>query len=247
MNLTSYLRVSTQKQGQSGLGLEAQQAAIKDYAERSGGVVVREFVEVESGRKSARPELTKALAHARLSRGTLCVAKLDRLARNVSFLSAIMDSHVEFVCCDNPHANRFTLHILAAVAEEESRMISVRTKAALAAYKARGGKLGTNNLTEEAAARGRILGRAARALRCDESLSAYADLVPIMREHREAGKSLRQVAEYLNQEGYVTIMGKKWQAQQVLNALNRGSPEAVRSAERKRRSDAVKQAISLAS
>jgi len=116
--LVSYLRVSTKKQGQSGLGLEAQRAAVAEYAAKEGGRVVAEFIEVESGRKAARPELTKALNHCRAAKACLVVAKLDRLARNVAFLSGLMEAGVDFVACDNPTAKTFTLHILAAVAEQ---------------------------------------------------------------------------------------------------------------------------------
>src|SRR5712671_4210340 len=141
-DIIPYYRVSTKKQGESGLGLEGQEAAVQNYARQSGATIKANYVEVESGKRSDRPQLAKALAHARRSKATLVVAKLDRLARNVAFLSALMDSTVPFVACDNPHANRLTLHILAAVAEAEALAISQRTKAALTAYKARGGKLG---------------------------------------------------------------------------------------------------------
>ena len=141
-SIVGYVRVSTAGQGASGLGLEAQQAAIDGYAAQHGASVARLYVEVESGRKVDRAELAKALAHAKRSRATLVVAKLDRLGRNVAFLSALMEAKVDFVAVDNPAANKLTLHILAAVAEAEAEAISARTKAALQAYKARGGKLG---------------------------------------------------------------------------------------------------------
>src|SRR4051812_22591418 len=140
--LVAYYRVSTKGQGESGLGLEGQTAAVAAFARGRGAEIVRTFQEVETGKRSDRPELIKALAHARRTRATLVIAKLDRLARNVAFPANLMDSGVDFVACDNPHANRLTIHILAAVAENEARMISERTKAALAAYKARGGVLG---------------------------------------------------------------------------------------------------------
>src|SRR6516165_11913299 len=136
--LVGYLRVSTKGQGESGLGLEAQQAAIERYARQHGAKIAALYTEVESGKLADRPELAKALAHARRSKSTLVVAKLDRLARNVAFLSALMQSRADFVCCDNPHANKLTIHILAAVAEDEAERISARTKAALQAAKARG-------------------------------------------------------------------------------------------------------------
>src|ERR1017187_6457265 len=139
--IVGYQRVSTKGQGESGLGIEAQESAIQAYARQTGAKVVAMYTEVESGKLADRPELLKALAHARRSKATLVVAKLDRLARNVAFLSALMESKGAFIACDNPQANRLTLHILAAV-ENEAKAISDRTKAALAAYKARGGKLG---------------------------------------------------------------------------------------------------------
>src|SRR5713226_5817525 len=138
-----YLRVSTKGQGESGLGIEAQKAAVETYAKQNGATLIVCYLEVESGKLADRPELAKALSHAKRSKATLVVAKMDRLARNVAFLSALMEAKVDFIAVDNPAANKLTLHILAAVAEAEAEAISTRTKAALAAYKARGGKLGS--------------------------------------------------------------------------------------------------------
>ena len=137
--LVAYFRVSTRKQGESGLGLEAQQSCVADFARYGQHEIIAVYQEIETGKRSDRPELAKAISHAKRAKATLVIAKLDRLARNVHFLSGLMESRVDFVCCDNPNANRLTLHILAAVAEDEARRISERTKAALAAYKARGG------------------------------------------------------------------------------------------------------------
>lgn len=219
--LVAYFRVSTKKQGESGLGLEAQRAAVQDYAVRTGGQIVREYIEVESGKKADRPELKKALAHARRSQALMCVAKLDRLSRNVAFLSALMDSGVDFVACDNPSANRLTVHILVAVAEDEARRISERTKAALAAYIARGGRLGNpSNLTAGHAKRGRKLAVESLKKQADE---AYADLYPILTERRQAGMSLQDIADYLNGEGYVTRRGKPWNKVQVKLVLDRAA------------------------
>ena len=143
MKLIAYYRVSTARQGVSGLGLEGQVAAVEEYARATGGALLRAYTEVESGKRNDRPELARALADCNDQSAVLVIAKLDRLARNVYFLSGLMEAGVEFVCCDMPSANRLTLHILAAVAEDEARRISERTKAALAAYKARGGLLGS--------------------------------------------------------------------------------------------------------
>src|SRR5271155_3138 len=138
----SYYRVSTAQQGASGLGLEAQREAVSRHVIGAQGVIVAEFQEVESGKKTDRPQIAAALAACRLRHACLVIAKLDRLARNVHFISSLMESGVDFVACDNPHATRLTIHILAAVAEHEREMISARTKAALAAAKARGVALG---------------------------------------------------------------------------------------------------------
>ena len=137
-----YYRVSTQKQGRSGLGLEAQREAVLNYLNGGNWSIAAEFTEVESGKRSDRPEFAKALAACRLLRATLVIAKLDRLARKVHFVSSLMESGVEFVAADNPHANKLTIHILVAMAEHEAEMISDRTKKALAAAKKRGTVLG---------------------------------------------------------------------------------------------------------
>src|SRR5215207_4627522 len=138
----SYLRVSTQEQGRSGLGLEAQRKAVADHLNGGRSELKAEFVEVESGKRGDRPELAKAMAACRVHRATLVIAKLDRLSRNQAFLMSLRDAGVEFICADMPQANRMTIGIMAAVAEGEAEMISARTKAALAAAKARGKALG---------------------------------------------------------------------------------------------------------
>ena len=138
----SYLRVSTARQGASGLGLEAQRDAVTRYLNGGHWQLVQELVEVESGKRNDRPQIAEALRLCRLHKATLVIAKLDRLARNVHFISSLMESGVDFVACDFPEANRLTVHILAAVAEHEAGMISGRTKAALSAARARGVALG---------------------------------------------------------------------------------------------------------
>jgi len=221
--IIGYLRVSTKQQGDSGLGLEAQQAAVETYARQSSSKVLQWYTEIESGKRADRPALIRALAHARRSKGTLVVGKLDRLGRNVAFLSALMDSDVPFVACDNPHANRLTLHILAAVAEAEAKAISDRTKAALAAYKARGGLLGALNpkcrvLTPQAITKGR---ERSAAVRSKKAVEAYSDLVPVMQEFRAAGQSLAAIADRLNADGHSTRRGRPWNPAQVLRVLAR--------------------------
>ena len=219
--IVAYFRVSTRKQGESGLGLEGQEAAIKAFSLQNGGAILASYTEVESGKIAERRELIKALAHARRSKATLVVAKLDRLARNVAFLSALMDSGVEFVACDNPYANRLTIHILAAVAEDEARRISERTKSALAAYKARGGKLGATldqcrRLTISARKKG-----AERSGVTSKHLAteAYRDIEPVLQELKNSGLSLRSMAKKMNELGHTTRRGKQWNQVQIMRIL----------------------------
>lgn len=218
-----YMRVSTKGQGESGLGLEAQRAALENYAKQNGATLAMVYVEVESGKRSDRPELSRALAHACRSKATLLVAKLDRLSRNVAFLSALMESKVPFVACDNEHANKLTIHLLAAVAEHEAEIISLRTKSALAAYKSRGGKLGgqlpqCRNLNREAQLKG---SRNAAAARSKAAVNAYCDLLPIMAELRAEGQTLQRIADKLNAEGHTTRRGNPWNPVQVARVLKR--------------------------
>jgi DNA invertase Pin-like site-specific DNA recombinase len=221
--IIGYVRVSTDKQGASGLGLEGQRTAVEAYAKQAGGTLATVYTEVESGKRADRPELAKALAHAKRSKGRLVVAKLDRLARNVAFTSALMRSGVDFIAVDNPHANKLTIHILAAVAEDEAERISARTKAALVAYKARGGKLGASlpqcrNLTPQAQRKGAEQAALARSRNAAE---AYSDLFPVVIGFKAEGLSLRQIAGRLNQEGHTTRRGKLWNPVQVARVLER--------------------------
>jgi DNA invertase Pin-like site-specific DNA recombinase len=227
-DLIAYCRVSTKQQGASGLGLEAQRAAVESYARQAGARVAGLYVEVETGKIADRPELARALAHARRSKATLCVAKLDRLARNVAFLSALMDSTVPFVACDNPHANRLTLHILAAVAEAEAKAISDRTKAALAAAKARGMQLGSarpghwDGREDARLAGARAGAKAGAEARARAAAEAYADLAPTVAELRGKGLSLQAIADELNKQGHTTRRGRPWNPVQVSRVLDRG-------------------------
>lgn len=216
----SYLRVSTKRQGASGLGLEAQRHAVTEYLNGGRWTVLAELVEVESGKRSDRPKLAEALRLCRLHGATLVVAKLDRLARDAAFLLGLSKAGVEFVACDMPSANRMTVGIMAVVAEEEARMISTRTKAALAAAKARGVKLGGDRgfeLTDEA----RAMGVAARRAKAADRA---ADLAPIVADIRAAGvTSLNGIAQALNARGIPTARGSTWQAVQVQRILARAA------------------------
>ncbi len=217
----SYCRVSTARQGASGLGLEAQKKAISDYLNGGEWELLGEFIEVESGKKDNRPELQKALSHCTIKGATLVIAKLDRLTRNVAFISRLMESGVDFVACDFPQANRLTVHILAAVAEHEREMISERTKAALAAAKARGRKLGTpENLTNEARLKGSPMGNMMKTVLAD---SFALKLAPMVRQYQKEGLSLNQIAATLNSEKILTARGKvgTWTPQGVKNVLSR--------------------------
>lgn len=218
--LVAYRRVSTKGQGESGLGLEGQEQAIAAYAAATGCEVIATYTEVESGKVNARPELARAMAHAKRSKATLVIAKLDRLSRNVAFLANLMESGVDFVACDQPNANRLTVHILAAVAENEARAISERTKAALAAYKARGGVLGTNNLTAEGTIKGARAG--ARAVK-EKAEEAYSDVVPMILELKGQGMTQQAIADRLNADGHTTRTGKPWGQVQVKRLIDRAS------------------------
>jgi DNA invertase Pin-like site-specific DNA recombinase len=209
MKYVAYYRVSTQKQGESGLGLEAQQAAVKAYA----GEPIESYTEVESGKRADRPQLALAIAACKRLGAVLVIAKLDRLARNVHFVSGLMESGVEFVACDNPHANRLTVHILTAVAEDEARRISDRTKAALAAAKARGVQLGNPcNLTTVAARRGNQANVAAAE-------AHNAEVLPIAQKLRDNGRTLTEIAEVLTGRGMLTRRGKRWTPTAVMRLL----------------------------
>lgn len=224
----AYYRVSTHKQGRSGLGLEAQTAAATKLVAQRGGEILAAYEEIETGTgKRTRPELAKALAHARRAKAILVIAKLDRLARNVAFVSALMEGNVEFVCCDVPSATPFTIHILAAVAEEEARLISKRTKDALAARKARGLPLGAADPRcksileiEGAWGNGQQLGSQRNK---EGARKAVADLLPIIASLRTQGQSLRQIAARLNLLQHRTRLGKPWNPTQVKRVLDRES------------------------
>jgi DNA invertase Pin-like site-specific DNA recombinase len=210
----AYYRVSTKRQGASGLGLEAQQEAVRSYLNGGSWRLVEELVEVESGKRSDRPKLEEALRLCRLHKATLIIAKLDRLARNVAFVSRLMEASVEFVAVDFPQANRLTVHILAAVAEHEAQAISERTTAALARAKARGVKLGGNRgHMPSIAAQGHA---ASLAVRQDRAEGRARDLLPLITQIRAEGAvTFQQIAEVLNSRGIPAARGGKWTSAQV--------------------------------
>ncbi|MCB2380500.1 recombinase family protein [Hymenobacter sp. BT635] len=213
-----YYRVSTQKQGASGLGLEAQQAAVRTFITEAGQVV-GEFVEVESGKKNQRPQLAAAIAAARQHGAVLLIAKLDRLSRNAGFIFALRDSGVEFVCCDMPDANTLTVGLFAVIAQHERETIAKRTKDALAAKKARGAQLGTPaNLTPAAIEKSRQV-RQANA-RDNQQNRQAARLVSLL--HAQ-GHTLQQMADELNEAGYRTRRGKAFFPMSVQRLLKRAT------------------------
>tara|TARA_R110000851_G_scaffold35348_2_gene93040 strand:- start:134 stop:787 length:654 start_codon:yes stop_codon:yes gene_type:complete len=202
LEVIAYYRVSTQRQGKSGLGLEAQRAAAEAYVQSNGATLLGEFIEVESGRKSDRPELNAALITCRKRGATLLIAKLDRLARNVHFISGLLEADVRFVAIDMPNADRFMLHVYAAMAEEEARRISERTKAALRAAKARGVELGKN---------GKSL-----ALKHAENAKVFSSCVgPTISQLRAQGLSMKIIADRLNSDNVLSYTGGKWYAASV--------------------------------
>lgn len=218
--IVAYIRVSTVRQGKSGLGLEAQRQAIARFAEAEGFEVVAEHVEVETGKGSdaldRRPELAAALAEARRLKAAVVVAKLDRLSRDVAFVAGLMAQRVPFIVTElGRDADPFMLHLYAALAEKERAMIAKRTRDALAAAKARGTRLGNPRLAE-AQAKG--------AARNREAAKAFGSKVlPIVRELQAKGASLRAIATELNGRGIETARGGRWAATQVSDILRRAS------------------------
>tara|TARA_R100001086_G_scaffold247537_1_gene182033 strand:- start:93 stop:836 length:744 start_codon:yes stop_codon:yes gene_type:complete len=222
-----YLRVSTSRQGIDGLGIDAQRSKCYDYLNGGKWKVLEEYIEVESGKKSNRPQMDAALEHCDRVGATLIVAKLDRLARNVAFVSRLMESGVKFVCADMPHANNLTIHIIAAMAQWEAELISERTKAALAAAKRRGKKLGSSKIKAVA-----VAGRNARSL----TSQAHAETVfSVIERIRSFGIStLRDIADELTDRKIETahrqwkinahkpVYGQpKWHPQQVALIIKR--------------------------
>ena len=210
----AYYRVSTAQQGKSGLGLEAQREAVRGYLNGGKWELLNEFTEVESGKRSNRPQLQAALAMCKKRKATLVIAKLDRLARNLHFISGLMESKIDFVAADMPSANRMTVQIMAVFAEEEARAISARTKAALASAKARGVTLGRN---------GAVLGAEnhAKAMDTAESLRSVVAALKA-----DGFKTPAAIADALNERGIATPRGKQWHRTSVIRLLSR-MPDAA--------------------
>lgn len=216
----AYLRVSTQKQGFSGLGLEAQKEIIQNYL--SDKIPIAEYIEVESGRKTdkGRPKLKEALEVCRKTGGKLIVAKLDRLARNVAFLSQLLESDVDIVFCDFPQANKMVLHILAAISQYEAELIATRTKQALAAKKAKGCMLGSPEhligKLDEAVAKS-VETNKRKAEENPNNKRAAAMLKVLAKE----GRTLQEMADYLNEQGFTTSKGYRFSRSSVHVLLKR--------------------------
>jgi DNA invertase Pin-like site-specific DNA recombinase len=216
----AYYRVSTTRQGVSGLGLDAQKEAVRNWLNGGKWTLTDEVTEVESGKRNDRPAIAEALRLCRIHNATLIIAKLDRLARNVKFISTLMESSVEFVAVDFPQANRLTVHILAAVAEHEAQMISERTKAALAVAKARGTRLGPQNpqrIKKAHADKGRALGHKVAQERARKRALDLADVLEDLRAKGITSQS--GIARALNERGIETIRGGTWLAPQVARLL----------------------------
>ena len=209
LRFVTYYRVSTDRQGRSGLGLDAQREAVSQFLAGRTATVIAEFVEVESGGKDDRPKLKEALTACQRGKATLLIAKLDRLARSVAFIANLMDSNTEFIACDMPHASRLVLHVMAAFAEHERQIIGERTKAALAAAKARGVKLGAN---------GAVLAERHKA----EAMKYARQIAPaFLAAQKDGAKTTRQIAEYLNAMGLLSPQGGSWHPASVARALRR--------------------------
>lgn len=224
MKAVCYLRVSTDKQGIRGLGMEAQQNAVVSFTSQRNAEIIATFTEVESGKKDDRPELEKALRRCRLTGATLVIAKLDRLSRDIEFIARMQKSSVDFICCDMPEANTLTIGLMAVMAEHERESISIRTKAALAAKKARGERLGNPDLhlyanTDTTAA------TAARVKKAKERNAELQTVISEMEaEYREINEgremTSRELAKALNAAEYTTARGKPFSHTQALRVKN---------------------------
>lgn len=221
MRVVGYVRVSTRKQGASGLGMEAQQAAIEAYCRQRGATILQSFTEVESGKHSDRPQLKQALHLAKVTGATVVIAKLDRLSRNAAFLLTLRDSGARFIAADMPDANEMTVGIMAIVAEHERQATSKRTQEALKAAKVRGTRLGNPNgaAALRRANRGNV--DSVRAIKAAADRHAQ-DLRPVIASlHSEGLTSLGAIAEALNTRGMLTPRGGRWHKSSVRNLLDR--------------------------
>jgi DNA invertase Pin-like site-specific DNA recombinase len=210
----AYYRVSTDKQGKSGLGLDAQRQAVENYLNGGNWKLISEFTEVESGKNSDRPQLRAAQAACKKHKAKLVIAKLDRLSRNVAFIANLLEAGTDFVAADNPHANKPMVQMMAVFAEMERDAISKRTKEALAAARARGVRLGNPRLAQ---ARAEV-----NAARQEAADSFAAGVLPIIKQIQKSGvSSLRGVAKALSARGVKTARGGEWTAVQVSDVLRR--------------------------
>ncbi|MFH6965826.1 recombinase family protein [Flavobacterium sp. FlaQc-28] len=214
----AYYRVSRKEQGTSGLGLSAQRSSVVKYVDSQAGVIIEEFTEIETGtNKRIRIEIQKAIQLAKNEGAVLVIAKLDRLARNVNFVTSLMDAGIEFLAVDMPTANNFTIHIFSALAEQEAKLISSRTKLALDELKKKNVVLGTpKNLTDEARAKG-LLKIKENAMTNDNNRQAKS----IIANCREKGMSYRKIAGYLNELNFKTRYGNQFLAPTVQQLYNR--------------------------
>lgn len=230
MKTVHYYRVSTARQGRSGLGLDAQRAAVEAYCAGRGCEMVGEYIEIESGKRDDnRPQLIAALHHARVTGATVIISKLDRLSRNAAFLMTLRDSGVQFVCADMPDANTLTIGIMALVAQQEREATSRRTIEALAAAKARGVKLGNPRATD-ALVKARKSAEGPRLAGIQAKAEAFAaDVIPIIRSIQAEGYgSLAKIADELNRRGIMTARGGAWGKQTVSDIIKRsGQKEMV--------------------
>lgn len=214
----AYYRVSRKEQGISGLGLSAQRSSVQKYVSGQEGIILNEYTEIETGtNKRERVEIHKAIQQAKNENAVLIIAKLDRLARNVSFVSSLMDAGVEFLAVDMPSANNFTIHIFSALAEQEAKLISSRTRLALAELRKTGVVLGNpKNLTDEARKQG-VKAIKENAINNDRNRQAQS----VITSCKEKGMSYRQIAEYLNQLNFKTRYGNQFMAPTVLQLYRR--------------------------
>ena len=214
----AYYRVSTNKQGYQGLGMEAQHESVASFIDSTGGELVEEYTEVKSGKRNDRPELEKALRKCKLTGFTLLIAKLDRLSRNASFLLSIRDSNIKFVAADMPEANNLTIGLMACLAEYESELISKRTKAALKVAKSRGTVLGNPRL-DEVRCTDVTAAQTARLEKAKERNTEILEVISEIQKDTDDKLSLRAIANRLNAAGYTTARGKAWQATSVNRVL----------------------------